>query len=127
MPNRAFSPGWAEVKTASFPITTPCSLVPISAPHIHHGRDTKVAWVWATWGTSIQVQGTRSPSSWSAAGTHSRSWASLGSRSLFLAKSTPSSVMVTIESHIGSPPHGHRPGRPGLPCRTECPVKLPGA
>ena len=103
MPNRALSPVGAVVNTASLPITTPCSLAPISAPHIHHGRDSSTAWVWATWGTSIHVHATRSSAAWSAAGTHSRGWASLGSRSLFLAKSTPSGVMVTIESHTGSP------------------------
>ena len=108
MPRRALLPASARVNTASLPMTTPCSLAPISAPHIHQGRESSTAWVWATWGMSIQVHDTRSPAAWSAAGTHSRGWASFGSRSLFLAKSTPSPVMVTIESHMGSPPPGQR-------------------
>src|ERR1035437_7240841 len=108
MPNRAFSVDGSLVKTASLPITTPCSLAPISAPHIHHGRDTSTAWVWATCGISIQVQLTRSPAGWSEAGIHSSGWASLGSRSLFLANITPLSVMVTNESHIRAPTSGGR-------------------
>src|SRR5664280_655817 len=120
MPRSAFSPWGPRVNTASLPITTPCSLAPTSAPHIHQGREMRRAWVRSTWGMSIQVQATRSPGRWSSAGTHSSGWASLGSRSLFLAKSTPSSVRVTIESHIGLPgdPFGLErsivaPARPG--------------
>ena len=47
------------VNTASLPMTTPCSLAPISAPHIHHGWDSRMAWVCATWGIEIHVQRTR--------------------------------------------------------------------
>ena len=48
-------------------MTTPCSLVPISAPHIHQGREINVAWVCSTWGTSTHVHATRVPAGWSAA------------------------------------------------------------
>ena len=106
------------MKTASLPMTTPCSLAPISAPHIHQGLEISTALVWSTWGMSIQVQRQRLPAGWSAAATHSNNWDSLGWRSLFLANSTPSSVTATSESHIRTPPAGGRPAgrrreRPG--------------
>ncbi len=126
MPNSAFSPAGPLVKTASFPITTPCSLAPISAPHIHQGRESSTAWVWLTWGTSIHVHRTTASSGWSAAATHSRSWASLGSRSLFLANITPSAVMATNESHIISPQHAAHPGTPAGPTLNDhCPPSIP--
>ncbi len=101
------------MNTASLPMTTPCSLAPISAPNIHQGRDSSTAWVWATCAMSIQVQRTvtsesvgsaESVRTWSRAGIHSSSCASLASRSLFLANRTPSSVTVTIVSHITTDP-----------------------
>ncbi len=96
-PGAGSLPAW--VKTASLPITTPCSLAPISAPQIHHGRDSTTAWVWAAWSTWIQVQRTDVPGLWSRAGTQSRNCASFGSRSLFLANRTPSAVRETSVSH----------------------------
>ena len=36
------------VNTATLPITTPCSLAPISAPHIQNGRLIRIACVSAT-------------------------------------------------------------------------------
>ena len=56
-----------SVKTASLPIVTPCSLVPISAPHIQNGRLIRVAYVSATWGISIHVQRSRRTPPWVAA------------------------------------------------------------
>ena len=103
MPSRAGSADSEVVNTASLPMTTPCSLAPISAPHIHHGRERRTAAVRATWGTVVQVQVTEDPAGCSAPDTHSRTWASFGSRSLFLAKSTPSSVTVTRVSHTVGP------------------------
>ena len=90
------------VKTASLPMATPCSLAPISAPHIHQGRESTMALVEATWGMSIQVQRRVLPASNSSDGTHSRNCASFGSRSLFLANRTPWSVTLTIVSHIAA-------------------------
>ena len=72
MPRRPVSDSGSLVKTASLPMTTPCSLAPISAPHIQKGRLSRTAWVRATWGTSIPVQRSEVPASWSAAGCHSR-------------------------------------------------------
>src|SRR5664280_2657802 len=109
IPSRAGAPSSARVNTASFPMTTPCSLAPISAPHIHHGRDNSTAWVRVTWGTLIHVQATVVPSGWEVAGTQSRTCASLGSRSLFLANSSPSSVTRTRVSHTGGPPSSAGP------------------
>src|SRR6056297_192442 len=100
IPSSAGSPSGWFVNTASLPITTPCSLAPISAPHIHHGCETSTALVWATCGTEIHVQSTSSTSgSWSAAGYQRGICASFGSRSLFFANSTPSGVNETRVSH----------------------------
>ncbi len=63
----------------------------------------------ATCGTVVQVQVTDDPVGWSAAGTHSSTWASFGSRSLFLAKRSPSGVTVTSVSHTG----GRSPAQAG--------------
>ena len=87
------------VKTASLPMVTPCSLAPISAPHIHHGRETTVAWVLATCGIETQVSSAAAVEACSAAGVHSHSWASLTSRSLFLASTKPCSPRSTKVSH----------------------------
>ncbi len=92
------------MNTASLPIVTPCSLVPISQPHIQAGREISTAFVVATCGTSIHVQRTVPPSG-ARAGHHSRTWASLGSRSEFLANQTRSSSTTTTVSHIGAAVH----------------------
>jgi hypothetical protein len=52
------------VKTASLPMASPCSLAPISAPHIQKGRERSTAWVSAAWGISIQVQRKVAPAGW---------------------------------------------------------------
>ena len=93
-----------RVKTASLPITTPCSLAPISAPHIHHGRLSSTAAVAGAWSISVHVQASRLPTSCCCAGCQVSTCASLGSRSLFLAKSTPSPARVTRVSHMATPP-----------------------
>ena len=67
--------------------------------HIHHGRDSTVAKVEGLCGMARWVTVTLAPGTWTAAGCHWRTWASLGSRSLFLANSTPPSVSVTAVSH----------------------------
>ena len=56
MPSRA-SPGLtgSRVQTASFPIHTPWSLAPISAPHIQAGLLRMTAWVCSTWGIWMYV------------------------------------------------------------------------
>lgn len=56
MPSRA-SPGvrGSLVHTASFPIQTPWSLAPISAPHIQAGLLRMTAWVCSTWGIWMKV------------------------------------------------------------------------
>src|SRR4030066_118648 len=82
-------------------LTTPFSLAPISAPHIQKGRESNTAWVSAAWGISIQVQRTVASGPWVRRGCHSSSWASLGSRSEFLAKSTRPGATTTIVSHMG--------------------------
>ncbi len=92
--------GW-RVKTASLPIVTPCSLLPISAPHIQKGRLSSTACVRSTCGIRIHVQETSLPLGCRLAGCHSRSWASFGSRSEFLANSTRSLPTTTRVSHTG--------------------------
>jgi hypothetical protein len=102
MPSSGLSPRSLpvrRVKTASLPIATPCSLAPISAPHIHQGWLSRTAWVRGTWSISLHVHRTRC-SSWSCAAYHRSTCASLGSRSLFLASSTPSRVRLTNVSHM---------------------------
>lgn len=56
MPSRA-SPGatGSRVQTASFPMQTPWSLAPISAPHIQAGLLRTTAWVRSTWGIWMYV------------------------------------------------------------------------
>jgi hypothetical protein len=49
------------VKTASFPMTTPCSLAPISAPQIQNGLDNSTAWVRSACGIVTQVHVTVAP------------------------------------------------------------------
>ena len=90
------------MKTASLPITTPCSLAPISAPHIQNGRLSSTAWVRPAWAISIQVQRSFSPGRCSRRGRQSNLWPSLGSRSEFLAKSTRSGRTMTMVSHISA-------------------------
>ena len=90
-----------RVNTASLPITTPCSLAPISAPHIHHGWLSRTAYVRGTWSISLQVHRSRVEVV-EVAGYQRSTWASLGSRSLFLANSTPSSVRLTRVSHMAA-------------------------
>jgi hypothetical protein len=41
--NAGSSCGGVRACTASLPITTPCSLAPISAPHIQNGRHSRAA------------------------------------------------------------------------------------
>ena len=81
-------------------MTTPYSLAPISAPHIHQGRDRITALVCATWSTWVHVHASGTVTSWSADATQDRTWDSLASRSLFLAKMTPSAWTETMVSHI---------------------------
>ena len=88
------------VNTASLPIATPAALAPISAPHIQNGRLMRIACVRGAWGISIQVQRTTVPGAWAAAGCHSSGWASLQSRSEFLASRTRSSTTTTTVSHM---------------------------
>lgn len=95
---------FALVNTASLPMATPCSLAPISAPQIQYGLASNTAWVRGTWGISMCVALSTSVGC-SAAGMSANSWASLGSRSLFLARITdPSAVAsgrLTKVSHTG--------------------------
>ncbi len=103
MPSSAPSSGREparRVKTASLPITTPFSLAPISAPHIHHGWLSRTAFVVGTWSISVQVHDSRVPAAYSRAGCHRSTCASLGSRSLFFANSTPSPARLTRVSHM---------------------------
>ena len=79
-----------EVDVASLPIVTPCSLLPISAPHIQNGRLSSTACVARACGMVIQVQRTFSPAGYWRRGRQSSSCASFGSRSLFLANRTRS-------------------------------------
>ena len=44
---------WALFQTASFPMQTPCSLAPISAPHIHEGLLRTTSYVSLTWSMSM--------------------------------------------------------------------------
>ena len=74
-------------------MTTPCSLAAhLRAPHPPWPRDQHGV-VAVTWGMSIHVQRRRSEGSWRRGrAIHSSSCASLASRSLFLANSTPLSA-----------------------------------
>ena len=64
--------------TASLPMTTPCSLAPISAPHIQNGRESSTAWVVGAWSTVIHVQAEAGAAGWVRRGCQSSSWASAG-------------------------------------------------
>ena len=45
MPSRPLDSTGTRVKTASLPIASPCSFAPISAPHIHVGRESTTSFV----------------------------------------------------------------------------------
>ena len=45
----------SRVQMASFPTQTPCSLAPISAPHIQAGQLSTTAWVEAAWSIVMYV------------------------------------------------------------------------
>ncbi len=56
IPSRASSGSTAcLVQTASFPIHTPCSLAPISAPQSQAGLLSTTAWVCSAWGMEMYV------------------------------------------------------------------------
>jgi hypothetical protein len=87
---------------------TPCSLAPISAPHIQYGRLTRTAWVSATCSIVIPVHRNRAPGACNSRGCQSRRCASFGSRSEFLTNRTRSASTTTTGSHTRS-----RVGREG--------------
>jgi hypothetical protein len=86
--------------TAALPMATPCSLAPISAPHIQNGRLSISACVRRTCGITRQVQRSVAPGACSRAAIQPSTCASLGSRSQFLAKITRSGLTATKTSDM---------------------------
>ncbi len=118
-PRSAASRRCSVVNTASLPITTPASFAPISAPQSHQGREIRIARVARTWATPTQVQRSSAPAGCTAAGCHSSSCASFGSRSLFFANSTPSSSTRTTVSHTAGNLCGTPQALAGRPSRPD--------
>ena len=86
------------VLTRSFPMATPCSLTPCSAPQIQVGQDRKVAWAPVSpmeryWVRNVQPTEARRPNGQAIC-------TSPGGRSEFLANTMPAAPGAHSVSHM---------------------------
>src|SRR6185437_1907213 len=86
------------VATRSFPMATPCSLTPCSAPHSHVGQDSKAAWAPVSpmvryWVRNEHPADDRRPKGHVI-------WGSPGGRSEFLANTMPEDPRAQRVSHM---------------------------
>ena len=90
----------AFVNTASLPIVTPCSFVPISAPQIQNGWLSSVACVSSTSGISIHVHFSPPPGAFRPRPFQTRFCPSFAFRSEFFANRTRPPATIAMGSHM---------------------------